>query len=175
MQTRRPLIGSRWGSLTGGPVRLGGRYYRLVVFPPGTDGRERWLLRAWQWWPVASLLPALAIAGALSAPIGTTGAVAAATAFVLGPHAWLRHVVRRARRDLCIVLADHAFGPSAAVDLARCKSVLSLARAATEAERALDRGELAPVDFQRVWGEVHAEARVLASVMRGATDRRSAA
>jgi hypothetical protein len=150
--------------LSGGPVRTGGRHYRLVVFPPGTDTRERWLLRAWLRWPVACLLSALAIAGALSAELGIPVAVGVAAAFVLGPHLWLRRTVRRARRGLCVVHADHAYGPSAADDLARCQRLVSLARDATEAERALDRGELTPVEFQRVWGEVHAEAMVLGKV-----------
>ena len=155
-------------------MRLGARHYRLVVLPPGTDTRERWLLRAWHWWPVAGLLPALATAGAVSAETGIPGALGVATAFLLGPHLWLRHTVRRARRDLCVVQADLAFGPSGPDDLARCKRLLSLARTATAAERALDRGELTPVEFQRVWGEVHADARLLESAARGSSERRSA-
>jgi uncharacterized protein DUF6611 len=175
VQLRRPLVGSRWGSLSGGQVRTGGRHYRLVVLPPGTDARERWLLRAWQWWPAAAALPALAVAGALSAPIGIPGALGLAAALAVGPHAWLRRSVRRVRRDLCVVHADHIYGPTARADLARCLRLVTLARTVTDAERALDRGELTPVGFQRVWGEVHAEARVLGSHGREPREHRRAA
>jgi hypothetical protein len=156
-------------------VRTGGRHYRLVVFPPGTDGRERWLLRAGQWWPFAGLWPALVVLGVLSTPVGLPSATMAATAMFLGPLVWLRRTVRRARRDLCVVHADLGFGPRTADDAERCKRLLSLAWDATRAERALDRGELTPLEFQRVWGEVHAEARLLARRARSVGDGQRAA
>jgi hypothetical protein len=37
-----------------------------------------------------------------------------------------------------------------------------------DAEKAFDRGEIEPVAFQRIWGDVHAEARVLGMVRRAA-------
>jgi hypothetical protein len=153
----RLLIGSRWGSLAGGPLRYGGRQYRLVVYPPGSDDRDRWLLRAVQWWPGGGPLVAV-LAVALLDPAGTPMSLGLAVALFLVPFLWLRHLVRRQRRDLAVVHANYLFEPGTAADLARCRLVVTLSSTLTDAERALDRGELTPVDFQRIWGDVHAEA-----------------
>jgi hypothetical protein len=161
MSRRRPLIGCRWGSLGGGPVRYGGRHYRLVVYPPGTDDRERWLLRTTQWWPGGGVLLAMAAFGILGGPVGLPVAFAVAAALYLGPLLAARHAVRRARRDLSVVHAESLWGPGTAADLALCRQVVSLSSTLTEAERALDRGQLTPVDFQQIWGDVHAEAKRL--------------
>jgi hypothetical protein len=75
-------------------------------------------------------------------------------------------MVRRQRRDLAVVHADYLFDPGTPADLARCRRLVSLSWTLTDAERALDRGELTPVDFQRIWGDVHAEARALETVRR---------
>jgi hypothetical protein len=162
------VIGSRWGSLAGGPVRSGGRQYRLVVFPPGTDGRERWLLRLWHTWPAAGALLATVLLGELGDAVDLTAGLTASAAFFLAPLLWLRHALRRPRRDLVVVHADYLHGPGSPADLARCRRVVSLYSMLTDAEQALDRGELAPVEFQRVWGDVHAEARALEAVRRAA-------
>lgn len=154
--------------MAGGPVRMGGRAYRLVVYPPGTDGRERWLLRLWRGWPFGGALLTLVAVGELGGPVGLPGALVLALALFLGPLLWLRHTVRRQRRDLAVVRAEYLFGPGTAADLARCKRVVGLSSTLLEAERAFDRGELTPVDFQRIWGDVHAEARVLETVQHAA-------
>lgn len=163
-----PRIGSRWGSLAGGPVRVGGRQYQLVVFPPGTDDRERRLLRLWRAWPVAGALLALAALVVLRRPVGLPAALVVAPAVFLGPFLWLRRTLRRQRRDLVVVRADYLYGPGTPKDLARCKRVVALGSRLIDAERAFDDGELTPVDFQRIWGEVHAQARGLATVRRTA-------
>jgi hypothetical protein len=165
---RRFRIGFRWGSLGGGPVRVGGRHYRLVVFPPGTDDRERWLLRLWLGWPIGGALLTLVTMGELAAPVGLPVAVALATSLFLGPLLWLRRTVRRPLRDLVVVHAEYVFGPGTRADLARCKQLVSLSSRLIDAERALDGGELAPVDFQRIWGDVHEQARVLGTAPRSA-------
>jgi hypothetical protein len=173
MSRRRPLIGCRWGSLGGGPVRFGGRHYRLVVYPPGTDDRERRLLRTAQWWPGAGALLAVTAFGILGDLFGLPVAFALATALYLGPLLALRHVVRRPRRDVSVVHAEYLWGPGTAADLARCRRVVSLSSTLTDAERALDRGALTPVDFQRIWGDVHAEAtRLQGRTVSGLPDRR---
>jgi hypothetical protein len=164
----RPVVGRRWGSLAGGPVRFGGRHYRLVVYPPGTDDRERWLLGAAQWWPGGGGLIAVTAFGILSGVVGPPAALAFAAVLFLGPLLTVRYAVRRARRDLSVVHAEHLWGPGTAADLARCRRVVSLGSTLADAERALDRGELTPVDFQRIWGDVHAEARVLETVTHAA-------
>jgi|SRR4051812_39399290 hypothetical protein len=154
--------------MAGGPVRTGGRAYRLVVFPPGTEGRERWLLRLWRGWPFSGALLAVVTVGELGGPVGLPGALVLGLAFFLGPLLWLRHTVRRQRRDLAVVRAEYLFGPGTPADLARCKRVVGLSSTLLDAERAFDRGELSPVDFQRIWGEAHAEARVLETVRHAA-------
>jgi hypothetical protein len=165
----RPLlIGCRWGSLAGGPLRYGGRAYRLVVYPPGTDDRDRRLLQALQWWPRGGPLLAVIAFALLGDPAGLPASFGAAGALFLGPFLWLRHTVRRSRRELAIVHADHAVDPGAPADLARCRRVVWLGSTLVDAERAFDRGELTPVDFQRIWGDVHAEARLLGTVERAA-------
>jgi hypothetical protein len=165
---RRPVIGCRWGSLAGGPVRFGGRHYRLVVYPPGTDDRERWLLRTAQWWPAGGALLAVTAFGILGDRFGLPAAFLLAAVLFLGPLLTLRHAVRRARRDLSVVHAEYVWGPGSAADLARCRRVVWLSSTLTDAEHALDRGELTPIDFQRIWGDVHAQARVLETVGRAA-------
>ena len=85
-----------------------------------------------------------------------------------GPLLWLRHTSRRQRRDLAIVHAECPFDPAPPADLARCLRLVSLSSTMVDAERALGRGELTPVDFQRIWGDVHAEARLLETVQRAA-------
>jgi hypothetical protein len=164
----RPVVGRRWGSLAGGPVRFGGRHYRLVVYPPGTDDRERWLLRAAQWWPGGGGLVAVTAFGIHCGVVGVPTALTLAAALFLGPLLAVRHAVRRARRDLSVVHAEYLWGPGTVADLARCHRVVSLSSTLTDAEHALDRGELNPVDFQRIWGDVHAEARALETVTRAA-------
>jgi hypothetical protein len=168
MHGQRPRIGSRWGSLVGAALPYGGREYRLVVYPPGTDHRERWLLRTLQWWPSTGALFAVVAFAVLGDRAGLLVSLGLALALFLGPLLWLRHAVRRPRRDLAIVHADYLVDPGTPEDLARCLRVVSLSSTLVDAERALDRGELTPVDFQRLWGEVHAEARLLESVERAA-------
>jgi hypothetical protein len=155
---RRPFIGSRWGSLAGGPLPYGGREYRLTVYPPGTDDRDRWLLRTLQWWPGGGSLFAFVAFALVGGPVGLPASVGLAAALFLGPFLWLRHTVRRQRRDLAIVHADYPFDPGTPEDLARCRRLVSLSSTLVDAERAFDRGELTPVDFQRIWGDVHAAA-----------------
>src|SRR4051794_6221771 len=166
MSRRRPRVGCRWGSLVGGPVRTGGQY-RLVVFPPGTDDRERWLLRTVRWWPLGGALAAVFAFGVMSDLAGPPLAFLVTAAFYAGPLVTLRHTLRRRRRDLVVVHADYVYGSDAA-ELARCRRLVSLSSTLTDAEHALDRGELTPVDFQRVWGDVHAQARGLETVRRAA-------
>jgi hypothetical protein len=158
---RRLRIGYRWGSLVGGSLAYGGRQYRLVVFPPGTDTRERWLLRVWRWWCFSGALLATVAFGVLDGPAGLPLTLALAAALFLGPLLWLRQTLRRPRRDVAIVHAELLFGPSATADLARCRRLVSLSSILVDAERALDLGQLTPLDFQLIWGEVHAEARVM--------------
>ena len=161
MQTRRPVIGRRWGSLDGVPLLYGGRHYRLVVYPPGTDDRERRLLQAWQALPPGVPFLGLVTFAVLAGRLGLAEALALTAVLVLGPLAWLRQALRRRRRDVCVVHAEYLYGAGTAAELDRCKRVVSLSSTLTDAERALDRGELTPVDFQRIWGDVHAEARAL--------------
>jgi hypothetical protein len=168
VSTRRPRVGFRWGSLGGGPVRVGGRHYRLVVFPPGTDDRERWLLRVWRGWPVVGALLTLVAVAQLGGTVGLPLALVLAGTLFLGPFLWLRHTLRRQRRDLVVVDAEFLFGPGTAADLARCKHVVKLSSRLIDAERALDDGALTLLDFQRIWGDVHAEARGLQPVGRAA-------
>lgn len=163
-----PRIGSRWGSLAGGPVRVGGRQYHLVVFPPGTDDRDRRLLRLWRAWPVGGVLLALAALVVLRGPVGLPAALVVAPVVFLGPLLWLRHTLRRQRRDLVVVHADYLYGTGTPEDLVRCKRLVALGTRLIDAERAFDNGELSPVDFQRIWGEVHAQARGLVTVRRAA-------
>jgi hypothetical protein len=155
---RQAPIGSRWGSLVGGPLGYGGRHYSLVVFPPGTNGRERWLLRTWRWWRYVGPLLAAVVLGEVGDQVGFAQAsVVAAVAFV-APLLWLRRALRRPRRDLAVVHAEVGLGPSSAIGLVRYRRLVSLSSTLADAERALDRGELTPLDFQRIWGAVHAEA-----------------
>ena len=147
-------------------MRVGGRQYQLVVFPPGTDDREGRLLRLWRAWPAGGALLALAALVLLRGPAGLPAALVVAPVVFLGPFLWLRHTLRRQRRDLVVVRADYLYGPGTPEDLARCKRVVGLGSRMVDAERAYDNGELGPVDFQRIWGEVHAQARGLAAVRR---------
>ena len=151
----------------GGPLRYGGRAYRLVVYPPGTDDRDRWLLRTLQWWSSGGALVAVLAFALLGDPAGPPVALGLAVALFLGPFLWLRHTVRRQRRGLAVVHADCLVEPGTPADLARCRRVVSLSSTLVDAERAFDRGELTPVDFQRIWGDVHAEARVLETIRLG--------
>jgi hypothetical protein len=147
---------------------MGGRQYRLVVFPPGTDDRERWLLRALRWWPLGGALAAVFVFGVLSDLAGLSLAVGLTAAFYVGPLLTLRHTLRRRRRDLVVLHAEYVWGPGGVAELARCRRLVSLSSTLIDAEHALDRGELTPVDFQRVWGDVHAQARGLEAVTRAA-------
>jgi len=155
---RRPLIGCRWGSLVGGPLRYGGRAYRLVVYPPGTDDRDRRLLSALEWWPKGGPPFAVVAFAILGDPAGVPTSVGLAVALFLGPYLWLRHTVRRQRRDLAVVDADYLLEPATPEELDRCRRLVSMSSTLVDAERAFDRGELTPVDFQRIWGDVHTAA-----------------
>jgi hypothetical protein len=162
------LSGCQWGSLAGGPLRYGGRAYRLVVYPPGSDDRDRVMLRVTQWWPGGGVLIAVLVFAVLGEQVGFPESLGLAVAVFLGPLLWLRHSVRRQRRDLAIVHAEYVIDPAPPADLARCRRLVSLSSTMVDAERALGRGELTPVDFQRIWGDVHAEARLLETVQRAA-------
>ncbi len=164
---QRPYTGHRWGSLVGGPLRYGGRAYRLVVYPPGTDDRDRRLLSALQWWPKGGPPFAVVAFALLGDPAGFPVSVGLAVALFLGPLLWLRHTVRRQRRDLAVVDAEYLLDPGTPEELVRCRRLVSLSSTLLDAERAFDRGELTPVDFQRIWGDVHAAAIRLCRERRG--------
>lgn len=156
-----PLGGHRWGSLHGGQLFYGGRHYRLVVYPPGTDGRERLLLRAWLACPLTGTISAAVIVLLLTNLVGTPTALAAGAALWVAGYLGLRHQVRRQRSHLCVVHAEYLNGAGTRAEFDRCRQLVDLASTLAAAESAATRDEVSQVEFECLWGVVHAQARAL--------------
>ena len=157
----RPIVRwHRWGSLQGGSFRHGGRHFRLVVFPPGTNARERLWLRTWLSWHFFGFW--LTLAAAVIADGAWVVAAVAVGAGVFGSgYVWLRHRVRRHRARVCILHAEYLPAVGAGGERRLCEQLIAYASIMAAAEAAADRGELAPVDFEHVWGLVHTEVTTL--------------
>jgi hypothetical protein len=150
---------SRWGSFTGGHVpRAGIVHHRLVLFPPGTDSRERRLLRAWLAWPLTGTAAALAAVMVLPVWLpGPVAVLAAASAWGVG-YLSLRHAVRRQRGAVLLLDAEYAPATGTRAERARCHRLQSIASTLALAQHAYGHGALSPVEFEALWSRMYDEA-----------------
>lgn len=147
----------RWGRLSVRPVGRtlwSGR--TLVVFAPGTDRRERALLRAWHAWGTAGAVLALVAMAATSAATGTVTMPGLAVGLLLygAGFAVLGAATRRLRRSIrtLTVTTFHGNGLPEVHGDARLLSLASDTLSTTET--ALLDGQITPLEFELVWGDV---------------------
>ncbi|WP_144761157.1 DUF6611 family protein [Curtobacterium sp. 9128] len=141
-----------WGRLEDRPVTRAMVSSRtLVVFPPGTDTRERLLLGAWHHWFLVGAVVAVAVIAATSASVA--GFVAAmvvdAAGFVV-----LGRCTRRVRplvRTITVTTFHGYGGPEVRGEVQR---LLRAHEALTLAEVSVHSGAIAPAEFEAAWGVV---------------------
>lgn len=157
--TPRPLGGLRyrhlhvWGRETVHPAgRTLWSSRTLVVFPPGTNARERLLLRALHVWGAAGAVPALCVMAAVhgSALWGTLVAAALyGSGFVV-----LRRATRRTRpavRTLTVTTFHGGGRPRGHGDARLLATSLD---ALVVYERAALAGTISAVEFELLWADV---------------------
>lgn len=144
-----------WGSFTVYPTRFGATRYRLVVFPPGIDSRQRRMLRLWRAWPLwgAALWVVLQIAGAAAgmpetALIGGTMLVIATGALTFALTGDLRLQVRSL---WAISMAGYSH---ADVDEG-CALLRALAHTLDRADMELEEDRISPAEHEARWWRVY--------------------
>ncbi|OIH94112.1 hypothetical protein BIU90_06280 [Curtobacterium sp. MCBA15_001] len=146
-----------WGRLSERPVgRTMWSTRTLVVFAPGTDRRERALLRAWHaWGTVGAVLGVVAMAATASVTGPLTLAGLAVGAVVYGSGFAVLGAATRRLRPLvrsCTVTTFHGNGRPEVHGDVRLLTVgldtLSLL------ETALRSGRITPVEFELAWSDV---------------------
>ncbi|PZE86462.1 DUF6611 family protein [Curtobacterium sp. MCBD17_032] len=143
----------RWGRLDVRPVgRTMWATRTLVVHPPGTDTRERAVLRAAHAWPlVGVVLAGVVTVSWTSAP--SVGAVVGTAVYVLG-FLVLRRCTRRLR-PLVRTLTVTTFHGSGRPEVHGDARLMAVALdALSSAEEALRAGRIDPVAFEATWSEV---------------------
>lgn len=128
----------------------------------GCSPRERLLLRVWLCWPFAGAGSIVAVL-LLNDLMGTAASVVCTAAVCATGVLWLRHRLRRQRRQRCVLHAEYLNGVGTRADRWRCEQLMAYASTLIAAEFAAARGELSPVDFEYLWGLVHYDARALAA------------
>ncbi|WP_375399406.1 DUF6611 family protein [uncultured Amnibacterium sp.] len=152
----RLLHGDRaWGGLDVWPSRGGVVRYRLTVYPPGTNARERMLHRMWRAWPLTGGIVWLAImlvvgsfASAPQALWAATGTIGVATAVT----AWLTRG-RPRPRTLTALLVDDIGGRLTAGWFVELRNAFEELEAT---ELRLRAGRISAVQFEVRWSEVFA-------------------
>lgn len=152
----RLLQGERaWGGLDVWPSRGGVVHYRLTVYPPGTNARERMLYRLWRAWPLVggmlwlALMLVFAVFGSASqAFLAATVTIAAATVAT----AWATRGRPRPRR-LTALLVDDVGGRLTAGRFVELRNAFEELEAA---ELRLRAGRISAVQFEVRWSEVFA-------------------
>lgn len=153
VRARRTHGSHLWGRLTVHPVsRTMWSSRELVVFAPGTNTRERLLLRAWHAWVVVGALVAV---GVMAATVDTpvVGMLTGVTVYV-GGFLVLGRATRRLRMQVRSVMVTTYHGngrPEVHGDTQLLSASLD---ALTILERALEDGQIDRVDFELVWGDV---------------------
>lgn len=138
--TIRPVGRTMWSSRT------------LVVYPPGTNTRERLLLRAWHVWPAVGALVALA-ALVLAAEVPAVGATTALLAYG-GGFAVLARVTRSVRPRVRSVSVTTFLGDGRREVHGDERLLAGSLDALSILERALRAHRIRPVDFELVWADV---------------------
>ncbi|KTR06975.1 DUF6611 family protein [Curtobacterium luteum] len=124
----------------------------LVVFPPGTSPRERFLLRALHVWGVVGALPALCVMAALngSALCGILAAVALyGTGFLA-----LRRATRRTRPSVRTLTVTTFHGGGRPRGHGDARLLAGLLDALLVSERAALTGRISAVEFELLWADV---------------------
>lgn len=124
----------------------------LVVFPPGTSPRERFLLRALHVWGVVGALPALGVMAALngSALWGTLAAVVLyGSGFLV-----LRRATRRTRPSVRTLTVTTFHGGGHPRGHGDARLLAGSLDALLVYERAALAGSISPVDFELLWADV---------------------
>jgi hypothetical protein len=141
-----------WGSVEIGLPRQGFKWYRLVVFPPGTTDSERRRFRlayGWPAWGAVLFVISLIYLGDLFGP--WLGLATSATVW-LGTGVWVFIRVGDVRprvRTLSVVLIDRHYDPLSADRFARLESAFGQLE---RADLLLTQGQISTADHELRWG-----------------------
>lgn len=124
----------------------------LVVFPPGTNTRERILLRALHAWGVAGALPALGVMAALNGS-ALGGTVAAAALYGSG-FLVLRRATRRTRPSVRTLTVTTFHGGGRPRGHGDARLLAGSLDALVVYERAALAGTISAVEFELLWADV---------------------
>lgn len=124
----------------------------LVVFPPGTSPRERFLLRALHVWGVVGSLPALCVMAALN---GTAlWGITAALALYGSGFLVLRRATRRTRPSVRTLTVTTFHGGGSPRGHGDARLLAGLLDALLVSERAALAGRISAIEFELLWADV---------------------
>jgi hypothetical protein len=143
--------GPTWGSMQVRPEPYGIVWYKLSVYPPGTDAQTRRWLRAREAWGGAGLV--CAVATAILLMIVLPPAVALALALGLYAIAWVvfnRHAGAARRRTRRLIAMD--YGARSTREEVQLRTRLrGIASTLVDADRSLHAGRITPAEHELVW------------------------
>ena len=124
----------------------------LVVFPPGTSPRERFLLRALHVWGVVGALPALGVMAALNG--SALWGILAAVALYGSGFLVLRRATRRTRPSVRTLTVTTFHGGGRPRGHGDARLLAGSLDALLVYERAALAGQISAVDFELLWADV---------------------
>ncbi|MFF1635228.1 DUF6611 family protein [Leifsonia sp. NPDC058248] len=148
----------RWGyadrTLAASANRSGVSGQRLVVYPPGTNTRERRLLMAHRQWPVYGGLASLAVALVLSPATPGLALAGMLGLYVVG-FAVLSRLTRRLRQACRSVQSSTVMLGGTIRMLGEPRILDACLVSLTVLEGRRDDGEIGEAEFELGWGEVY--------------------
>ncbi|MGV9825694.1 DUF6611 family protein [Gordonia sp. NPDC003429] len=147
---------ARWGYVQVGYARHW-VCHRIAIYPPGTNSQQRRWLRLWRWLPAVVLIAVCASLYATSvcdvhAAAGVAvGAIAGAVAvFGVGR----RTHACRTRIHVLESWTGHGADTTA---ITRRRLICVLAQRLRDADKALDAGQITPVEHEMIWSQCYAQ------------------
>jgi hypothetical protein len=149
--------GPTWGSIQVRPEPYGIVWYKLSVYPPGTDAQTRRWLRAREAWGGGGLV--CAVTAAILLMIALPPVIAIAIAGGLYAAAWVvfdRHAGAARRRTRRLTAMDYG-ARSTREEVQRRAHLRGIASTLVDADRSLRAGLITPAEHELLWAGVFDE------------------